>query len=221
MLPGFYDVCRSVIRGALLLLLRCRVKGMENVPKHGPLLIVANHIQLVDPILIGVLLNRKMSFMAKEELFRSRFSRFFMRNFNTFPVRRGGIDKTAFSQANKILAKGQALAIFPEGKRSNDLKLQPAFLGSALIAWRSGALILPIGVSGTEEVSGISWIWRRPRVVINIGRPFSLPAVKGRLPKEKRAELTYSIMSHIAKLLPPEYQGNYAELSGETSGIED
>ena len=221
MLPGFYDACRPIIRGVLLLLLRCRVKGMENVPKHGPLLIVANHIQLVDPILIGVLLSRKVSFMAKEELFHSRFSRFFMRSFGAFPVRRGRVDKSAFSQANKILAKGRALAMFPEGKRSNDLKLQPAFVGSALIAWRSGALIIPIGVSGTEEVSGISWIWRRPRVVINIGHPFSLPVVKGRLTKENRAELTHSIMSHIAKLLPPEYQGNYAELSGETSGIDD
>ncbi len=211
MLPGFYNFCHFVVRNVLLVLLRCQVKGKKNVPRQGPLLIVANHIQMVDPILISVLLGRKMSFMAKEELFRSRFSNFFMRNFNAFPVRRGRIDRTAFSQATRILAKGRALAIFPEGSRSQDLKLQPAFLGSALIAWHSGALILPIGVSGTEKVRGIAWIWRRPQVVINIGRPFSLPAVQGRLTKENRAELTHSIMSRIAELLPPEYRGGYAE----------
>lgn len=211
MLPGFYNICRFVIRSVLLPLLCCRVKGKENVPRQGPLLIVANHIQLVDPILISVILNRKVSFMAKEELFRSKFSNFFMRNLGAFPVHRGRIDKTAFSQATRVLAKGRALAIFPEGSRSQDLKLQPAFLGSALIAWRSGALILPIGVSGTEKIRGIAWIWHRPQVIINIGRPFSLPAVQGRLTKENRAELTHSIMSRIAELLPPEYQGGYAE----------
>ena len=66
MLPWLYEVCRPIVRNVLLLFLRCRIKGMENVPKSGPLLIVANHVQLVDPILIGVLLGRRVSFMAKK-----------------------------------------------------------------------------------------------------------------------------------------------------------
>jgi 1-acyl-sn-glycerol-3-phosphate acyltransferase len=210
-LPGFYNVCRPVVKSVLFFLIRCRVKGKENIPSQGPLLVVSNHIHLVDPILISLVISRKVAFMAKEELFRSKFSAFFMRNFGAFPVRRGRMDREAFKQANQVLAKGRALVMFPEGRRSPDLQLQPALLGSAFIALRSGALILPIGVSGTEKVKGIGWIWRRPRVTINIGRPFSLPPVRGRLIKQKRVELTDYIMSRIAELLSPEYRGNYAE----------
>ncbi len=221
MIPGFYYVCRLVIRMLLLLLTQWQVKGKENVSGQGPLLIVANHINLADPVLIGASLSRKVAFMAKEELFRAPFSRFFMRNFGAFPVCRGRIDRKAFNQANQVLAEGQVLVVFPEGRRSQNNQLQPAFLGSALIALRSGALVLPVGISGAEKIKGLTWMLRRPQVRVNIGHPFYPPSASGRLPKEKRAELTYSIMSHIAKLLPPEYQGNYAELSGETSGIED
>ena len=211
MLPGFYRVCWVVIRLALYILTRWQVRGKKNVPRGGPVLIVANHINMADPILIGASLRRKVSFMAKEELFRSAFSRFFIRNFAAFPVHRGRVDRGAFRRANQLLAKGQVLAMFPEGKRSHNSQLQSAFLGSALIASRSGALILPVGISGSEQIKGVAWILRRPRVTVNIGRPFSLPSVEGRLTKGRRAELTDSIMDSIAELLPPEYRGDCVE----------
>jgi 1-acyl-sn-glycerol-3-phosphate acyltransferase len=208
-LPGFYRVCWVVIRLALYILTRWQVKGKKNVPKRGAVLIVANHINTADPILIGASLRRKVSFMAKEELFRSAFSRFFIRNFGAFPVHRGRVDRGAFRRANQLLAEGQVLAMFPEGKRSHNSQLQSAFFGSALIASRSGAPILPVGISGSEQIKGVAWILRRPRVTVNIGRPFSLPSVEGRLTKGKRSELTDSIMDSVAELLPPEYQGDY------------
>jgi len=210
-LPGFYYTCRAVIRMLLYLLTRWQVKGRENVPSQGPLLIVANHINLADPVLIGASLSRKPTFMAKEEIFRSRFSSFFLRNFGAFPVRRGRINRKAFNQANQVLAKGRALVMFPEGRRSHNTQLQSAFLGAALIASRSRALILPVGISGSEKIKGVAWLLRRPRITVNIGHPFSPPPVSSRLTKEGLAELTNSIMSHIAELLPPEYGGNYAK----------
>ena len=148
--------------------------------------------------------------MAKEELFHAKFSSYFVRNFGTFPVRRGGLDRKALTQAEQFLAQGLALIMFPEGKRSKDAQLQPAFPGSALIASRIGAPILPIGIAGTENIKkNLVWILRRPKITINIGRPFQLPAGN----KPNRAELTQltnSIMEHIAELLPPEYGGNYS-----------
>jgi len=149
-------------------------------------------------------------FMAKEELFRSRFSSYFVRNFGAFPVRRGQLDRRALHQAEQLLAQGLALVMFPEGQRSKNAQLQSAFSGSALIALRSDVPILPVGITGTENIKGIAWLFRRPQVTVNIGHPFYLPAVNGKLTRVELTQFTNSIMEHIVELLPPEYRGNYA-----------
>jgi len=149
-------------------------------------------------------------FMAKEELFRSRFSRFFVGNFGAFPVRRGQLDRGALHRAKQLLVQGLALVMFPEGGRSQSVQLQPAFSGSALIAVRSGVPILPVGITGTENIKGIAWLFRRPQITVNIGYPFYLPHVNGKLTKVELAQFTNSMMEHIAELLPTEYRGNYA-----------
>ena len=207
----FYYVGRLLMRLLLLLLTRWRVRGRDNIPGQGPLLIVANHLNLADPPLLGVSLSRKVIFMAKEELFRSPFSSYFVRSFGAFPVHRGQLDREALRQAKRVLADGLALVMFPEATRSKDAQLQPAFSGSALIALRSGAPILPVGITGTEKIKGVAWILRRPVITVNIGHPFYLPSVNSRLTKVKMAELTNFIMVRIADLLPPEYRGNYGQ----------
>jgi len=149
--------------------------------------------------------------MAKEELFRSRLSSYFVNNLGAFPVHRGQLDRKALRQANQVLADGQALVIFPEGTRSKNAQLQPAFPGSALIALHSGTPILPVGITGTERIKGIGWWLRRPHITVNIGSPFHLPPVSNKLTKTELAELTNYIMGHIAELLPVEYRENYTE----------
>ncbi len=203
----FYHVGRLTVRVTLLLFTRWQVKGKKNIPSEGPLLVVANHLHLADPPLVSVSLNRKAMFMAKEELFRSRFTNYFISGFGAFPVHRGQLDRKALRQAEKFLAEGWALVMFPEATRSKDAHLQPAFPGSALIALRSGAPILPIGITGTERIRGLSWILRRPQLTVNIGHPFHLPSVNGKVSKAELAELTNNIMQHIAELLPVEYRG--------------
>jgi 1-acyl-sn-glycerol-3-phosphate acyltransferase len=195
----------------LFLFARVQVNGRENVPAQGAVLIVANHLNLADPPLIAVSFGRYKVFMAKEELFRSRFSRYFISRFNAFPVHRGTLDNKALRKAVKVLAEGRALVMFPEGGRSANAQLQSAFSGSALVARRSGAPILPVGIAGTEKMVGKTWFLRRPRITVNIGRPFHLPPSDGRLTKGKLSELTDYIMGHIAELLPPEYHGVYAK----------
>ena len=192
------------------LLTRSQVKGRENIPSQGPLLVVANHLNLADPPLLGVCLGRKVMFMAKKELFHFRVSGYFMRSFGAFPVHRSQLDRKALRQAEQMLADGQALAMFPEGKRSRNAQLKPAFSGSALVASHSGVLILPVGIAGTEKIKGAAWFLRHPKITINIGCPFSLPPVGSKLTKAELTELTNSIMERIAELLPPEYRGDYA-----------
>ena len=203
----FYYVGRAIVRILLFLLTHWRVRGRENIPDQGPLLVVANHINLADPPILGVSLRRKAVFMAKEELFRSRFSGYFIRNFGAFPARRGWLGRRALHRAEQLLARGLALVVFPEGRRSQSTQLQWAFFGSALIASRSGVPILPVGITGTENIKGIAWLFRRPQVTVNIGYPFYLPHVNGKLTKVELAQFTDSIMEHIAELLPIEYRG--------------
>ncbi len=206
-----YYVACAIVRMLLRVLTRWQVRGKENVPRQGPLLVVANHLNLVDPPLIGVSLGRKTRFMAKEELFRSRFLNYCIRSLGAFPVHRGRLDRQALSQAEKFLADGWALVMFPEGTRSKNAQLQSAFPGSALVAVHSGAPILPIGISGTEKIKGVAWLLRRPKLTVNIGTPFHLPPLNGRLTKAELAELTDLIMGHIAELLPLEYRGHYVK----------
>lgn len=200
---------RFLTRVLLFLFTRWRVKGRENIPSQGPLLIVVNHLNLADPPIIGVSVNRKAMFLAKEELFLSRFSGYIIRNYGAFPVRRGGMNKEALRKAEQLLARGMALIMFPEGRRSQDAQLESAFSGSTLIAARSSAPILPIGITGTEKIKGFAWLFRRPQITVNIGYPFYLPPVNGKLTRVELAEFTHSVMEHIAELLPAEYRGKY------------
>ena len=195
----------------MFLLTRWQVKGKENVPGQGPLLIVANHLNLADPPILGAAISRRAMFMAKEELFHARLPGYFVRNFGAFPVRRGGMNRQALKLAGQHLAQGMALIMFPEGRRSKDIRLQPAFPGSALVASHIGAPILPVGIIGTENIKGLTWWLRRPEITINIGHVFQPPPTSSKLTKIELARLTNSIMEHIAELLPPEYRGDYGK----------
>lgn len=214
MAPWLYNICKLIAKTILHLLTRWQVRGRENVPGQGPVLIVANHLNLADPPLLGVSIRRRVTFMAKEELFRSRLSNYLMCSLGAFPVHRGQLDRKALRQASQVLAEGRALAMFPEGTRSKNTQLQLAYSGSALIALRSDVPILPIGISGTEKMKGAGWLLRRPRITVNIGHPFHLPSANGKLTSAELAKLTNYTMERIAELLPPEYRGNYSGQGG-------
>lgn len=208
-MPWFYYVGRLVARLLLRLFTRWQVRGKENIPSEGPVLVAANHIAAADPPVLGVSLNRKVIFMAKEELFRSRFKGYFVHNFGAFPVHRRRLDAKALHLADEVLSQGFALAMFPEGTRSSNSQLQPALPGSALIAARNSVPILPVGITGTERIRGLSWLFSRPEITVNIGHPFFLPSVDGRLTKTQLAEHADLIMRRIAEILPEGYQGEY------------
>jgi 1-acyl-sn-glycerol-3-phosphate acyltransferase len=152
--------------------------------------------------------------MAKEGLFRNWFTSYFIRQFGAFPVYKARLNRDALQQAGRILKEGRVLGMFPEGKRSKDHTLQPAFYGSALIAYNNHTPILPVGLSGTEKIRGLRWIWQRPEINLNIGHPFYLSDIESRITKEQQQRSTEIIMNHIARLLPDKYRGGYSGQNG-------
>ncbi len=204
--PWFYYVCRPIVRIILFLLIRWRVNGRENIPKEGAVLVISNHLSLADPPLLNLAINRPVRYMAKKNLFRYKPLDRFFRGLGAFPVHRGQPDRRAFRQAEQVLAEGLTLVVFPEGTRSRSGQLRKAFPGPALIAARSGAPVVPVGITGTEKLERGLGILSRPRVKVNIGSPFHLPPNAN---KSNKTELADCMMGQIAELLPPEDRGIY------------
>lgn len=204
----------AIIKFLLRISLSWKVDGKENVPSEGPFIMVANHVHLVDPILLISIFPRWINFMAKEELFRYPFLRIIIRWAQAFSIHRRGTiaDKQeTMNQAKNLLNKGLVLGMFPEGKRNHNGKLLPGKPGSAVIASRMGIPLLPVGIVGTEKLKGTSWLWKRPGIVVNIGQPFKLPPTNGRLAKSQTKSLTDLMMKKIAALLPRENRGVYGD----------
>jgi 1-acyl-sn-glycerol-3-phosphate acyltransferase len=210
---AFYWACTYLLRAILFVVARWEVVGVERLPSTGPVLLVANHLKAADPPLLGAAVPRRVVFMAKQELFRPPVIGLFARWYGAFPVRRTDADLKALRQAQETLRRGEVLGMFPEGTRSGGRGLGKGHPGSALIALRTGASIVPAGITGTEVVSlpGILWkIFTRPRITVVIGEPFQLQ-LNGRLTTEQVEQATDQIMRRIAALLPKEYQGVYRD----------
>lgn len=189
-----------------------KIEGRENVPPTGPLILVANHVHVMDPILIAFSFSRWITFVAKEELFHSLFLRLWLRWAGSLSLQRNGKvreKQRILEGAKKALEEGSILGMFPEGGRSQDGKLRKGKPGSAVIASKTDVPLLPVGVIGTDKIHGISWLWKRPPIVVKIGKPFKLPSTSARISKSQMQSLTTQLMREIAGLLPPEYQGAY------------
>ena len=189
------------------LTLRVDVRGLENVPRSGALIVTANHIGWVDPPLLRWVLGRRIRYMTKIELFRWTISGLAVRLFDAFPVRRDGRDRVALRQALRLLERGEVLGMFPEGTRSKNLQLAKGHAGIAMVGLRSGAPILPVGIVGTDRM--LKWpdlILRNQRVIFNIGEPFTLSRGHGSYEETMRL-----VMSRVADLLPKEMRGYYAD----------
>ncbi|HZQ36180.1 MAG TPA: lysophospholipid acyltransferase family protein [Dehalococcoidia bacterium] len=230
-LPGwavaaFYWVMTRLMAVVVCTFGRWRVRGREHVPASGPLLIVANHLNNADPPLIGATIrNRRIRFMAKIELFQGGIKGLPIRLFGAFPVRRFEADLAALRTAQELLKAGEAVAILPEGHRNRSgTAMQQPYPGAALIALRSGAPVLPVAITGTQQIHGLGVLLRYPRISVTIGEPFLLERA-GKLDRAAVQAGSEQIMRHIAALLPPAYRGVWGEApsapvsSGESATI--
>jgi 1-acyl-sn-glycerol-3-phosphate acyltransferase len=219
-LPLFIRGSQFVARTLIRCFNRVSVEGLQHVPASGALILATNHISNGDPPLVSgwltPVLGRPVHWMAKAEALEWPLAGWFLRQNGCFGIRRGAADTEAFRLARAVLEDGRVLGTFPEGTRSPTGALQQAKDGVTLLALRSGAPILPIGVAGTDRF----WprgakIWRfGGRVSMRIGEPFVLERRIG--PdgtKESLEDVTTRLMLHIAELLPERHRGVYGALA--------
>jgi len=141
---------QALARILTTILFDLKVYGLDNVPKRGGALLLSNHQSYLDPILLGVQLNRPVSYMAKSELFEgNKFLAWLISSLHAFPVKRGSGDVGAIKEAIARLHQGHILNIYPEGTRSEDGEIRQILPGVALVVKRAGVPIIPVVVDGS------------------------------------------------------------------------
>lgn len=206
-----YRLCVASARPVMSLLSYWEVHGRANVPATGGFILAVNHCSYVDPVLLIVGMPRYLRFMVKSELYRLAPARWFLRTFGTFSVRRGFADRVALAEAQRLLSEGHVVVVFPEGTRSRTGRLLRGLAGTMALALHSGVPVLPVAIEGTEVVSGLSDIFRRPHMVLRIGEPYLPERPEGRLTSGALQVLADDLMLRIAAMLPEERRGPYAK----------
>jgi 1-acyl-sn-glycerol-3-phosphate acyltransferase len=214
----------GVTAAATRLLCRCwtrvRIEGDAGaIPRDGPVILAANHISNADAVLIGAFLTpklgRRIHWLGKKEMFDWPVVGFMARNGGVVPVDRGAADVEAFRVARRILDAGNVLMVFPEGTRSPTAQLQAPKDGLAMLALRTNATIVPIGISNTDRI----WPKGRPiplpgkHATMRIGEPFRVAdLLRPELDRKAAKGLaTTLIMRRIAAQLDPRHRGTYGE----------
>lgn len=177
-----------------------RPENLGNVPREGPLLICSNHVSNFDPLVYAAVIPRVLHALTKADLYRNPVLRAFLLRCNCIPVRRGAADRRAIRSALQVLASGGALLLFPEGHRAPPEGMLPFEPGAGYLALRSGAMVLPCAIWGTEAVLPKGkLVPRRGAIRVRLGEPFRPTGTDS-------AVASRAIEAQVAGLLPPEYQ---------------
>ena len=166
----FFRFIRKIAYVLAHILFRFDVSGMENIPVEGPYLLCANHISALDPVMLAIFMKRQPRFMGKKELFRYWAVSKFLRALGAYPVDRAAADLSAYRTSMELLKQGHGLIIFSQGTRMKDF--EGAKGGVAMFALKSGAPIVPAGITGPFKF--------RRKIIIRVGEPISMEPYAGR-----------------------------------------
>jgi 1-acyl-sn-glycerol-3-phosphate acyltransferase len=220
-----YWVLKGVLTPVLHGSYRLNVEGRDRVPRHGPVIVAANHRSFMDSLFLPLVIPRRVTFVAKAEYFDSPKTAWFFRGVGQIPIRREGGDASegALLAAMDVLRTGQVFGIYPEGTRTRDGYLHRGHTGVARLALRSGAPIVPVGLIGTDEVQPTDA--KMPRlfrsVSIRFGNPVRPEHYAGR--DDDRLVLraiTDEVMFEIQQLSGYEYVDTYATKRAEDLPVE-
>jgi glycerol-3-phosphate dehydrogenase (NAD(P)+) len=176
-----YWPVRLIVKTAVLVYFRVRRIGREHIPQGGVIL-ASNHRSFLDPFVIGCCVGRPVFFVAKRELFRNPLVGWFLNCMGAFPVRRGRSDEDSMKTALELLARGEAVVVFPEGTRILNGSLGRPKRGVGRLALQSGAPVVPVAVMGSERARE-GWRIKPVKVHVRCGAPLRFPKVEKPSPR--------------------------------------
>jgi 1-acyl-sn-glycerol-3-phosphate acyltransferase len=210
-------IARAFFAPLARLVFRPRILGKQNVPRSGAVIIASNHLSFIDSVVITLVAPRSVSFLAKSEYFtgsglKGLMSRLFFTGIGAIPVERsaGQAAQDALDSGLAVLERGDAFAIYPEGTRSRDGRLYRGRTGVAWLALTSGAPVVPVALTGTENIQppGSRRV-HLARVTVEFGIPVAVTGVptSGR----DRRNVTDDIMEAIQRMSGQEFADEYNE----------
>lgn len=170
---GYYRVTHALLGGLARLLFGLRIIGAEHLRWRERYLFASNHISYADPPLVGAALDRETWFVAKKELFSNRFFAWLIRRYHAIEINRDGFDRRTLQRILAILTDEESVLMFPEGTRSRTGKLGTVKSGIGMIALKSRVPVVPVYVTGTNDLKGC--FRRRKRLEVRIGPPVRIP----------------------------------------------
>lgn len=162
----FYRFARFLLKMVFKIRYKLVVHGNTNLPET-PLVICANHINLWDPILLAIIFDRPIRFMAKKELFDNKFLGFLLNKFGAFPVDRDNVNIKTIKDSIKLVKDNEVLGIFPEGTRVKKVSEENMKTGVAMIASRAGADIIPVFINSNYKFRSKVEVFVRDKIAIS------------------------------------------------------
>jgi 1-acyl-sn-glycerol-3-phosphate acyltransferase len=210
-----YPVAKAVLTPLFRAGWKFQLEGLDNIPADGGAILCPNHTSVLDSFFVPALLPRRVSYVGKAEYMDSWKTRYIFPALGMIPIDREGGDagERALATAQKILESGQLFGIYPEGTRSRDGRLYRGHTGPARLALRTGAPIVPIGISGAREVMppDAKFPTLRLPVTIRFGRPIEVDRYAGRAnDRMVLRQLIDEVMYEIRELSGQEYVDEYA-----------
>ena len=167
--PMFYKIAKVILGPIFKLYYNPKVINKHLIPKDGPILVVGNHVHLMDQCAPILSTKRIINYMAKKEYFDNKKVAWFFKSAGCIPVDRSKKDENAVNSALEVLKSGGAIGLFPEGTRNKtDLFLQPFKFGAVSMAQKTGAYLVPFGITGNYK-------FRSKNLKIRFGKPFKIP----------------------------------------------
>ena len=200
---SLYGFVKVVLRPSSRLLLNARVSGEDHVPASGPLVVAANHVSYLDPLLLGTWFPRTIHFMAKQQLFTIPVLGWLIRRVHAFPVQQRSGDLSAIRRALHVLKAGGVVGIFPEGTRNISGEHQ-ARGGAVLLAAMAGCPLIPVALCGTYVAAKRL---RSSEVRVRIGEPLQFQGSERKPTKSELEQWTDTLARSINELkaLPPNH----------------
>lgn len=216
----WYWLFKYIFMGPLLSFLgRPKVEGLEHVPHDGPAILASNHLAVADSFFLPLVVRRRITFLAKSEYFtgtgiKGRLTAWFYTVAGQVPIDRAnaGAAQGALDTAQRLLAEGKLMGMYPEGTRSPDGRLYKGKSGLARLALETGVPVIPVAMIGTDVVNPPgSKMWRFGRVTVRFGKPMDFSRFEGMAGNRfiERAVID-EVMYELMKLSGQEYVDIYA-----------